>query len=195
MKRPDLFKFSTKTSKFSPTKNRKEIDLRSEFDLLLGGSDEEIAHSFPIIIRNMRRDADGYATECVCFDKKQTHIPDYDCSYCLGEGYLWDEHWSTAYSMHLSSDGGAARKYLNPPPGLQRTDYEVFFIRYDEIIKYEDKIIKVKLDNEGNPVIPFIRQVIHKASLIDELRSDYGRLEYLAIYCQENDAIKSDNPV
>ena len=125
---------------------------------------------------------------------ESTVEPDPSCQYCLGEGYLWDESWLECYSMHINADSGLARKYLHMAPGLERTDYVVFFFRYDTTIKYEDKIVEIKLDNEGEIVLPYIREAIYKPNTIKKMRSDYGRVEYLAVYCQEQDAWKTDNP-
>lgn len=192
MIRPNLFQ-STQRRRPTLTGNaRTEIDLRKEFDTLIFGDANNIPHGKKILIRSMRRDADGYATKCVCLEASNTTEPDPDCSYCLGEGYLWDEYWEYAYTVHVNADSGLARKYIHVAPGLQRADYLVFYIRYDSSIKYEDKIIEIKLDLEGAPVIPYIRKNIYKPSTIIELRSDYGRVEFLAVFCKEEDAIRAD---
>lgn len=175
------------------TRNRPELNLRSEFDTLIFGDDGRIPHGHLMLIRNMRRDADGRPTKCVCFETRNTIESDPDCSYCLGEGYLFDESWTTAYSMHLNAD--ASRKYVHMIAGLERTDYKVFFLRYDTIIKYEDKLVEVVLDQEGEPVIPYIREAIYKPHTIKQMRSDYGRIEYLSVLCREEDAWRNDTPV
>ncbi len=193
MRRPSLHGTSTSIRGWSNS-NRSEIDLRSEFDTLIYGDATHIPHGHLIVIRNMRRDSDGYPTKCSCFEASNTTEPDPDCSYCLGEGYLWDENWGMAYSMHLNADSGLARKYIHMAPGLERTDYVVFFIRYDSDIKYEDKVVEVRLDEEGELVLPYIREAIYKPHTIKRMRSDYGRVEYIAVFCREDDAWKSDNP-
>ncbi len=193
MRRPSLHGTSTSIRGWSNS-NRSEIDLRSEFDTLIYGDATHIPHGHLIVIRNMRRYSDGYPTKCSCFEASNTTEPDPDCSYCLGEGYLWDENWGMAYSMHLNADSGLARKYIHMAPGLERTDYVVFFIRYDSDIKYEDKVVEVRLDEEGELVLPYIREAIYKPHTIKRMRSDYGRVEYIAVFCREDDAWKSDNP-
>lgn len=176
-------------------KGRSEIDLRAEFDTLIFGDSTHIKHGHPVLIRSMRRDPDGYPTRCVCLQAERTTEPDPDCSYCLGDGYLWDESWDFAYSLHVNADSGLARKWMHVIPGLQRTDYLVFFFRFDSDIKYDDKIVEVKLDIEGEPVIPYIRKAVYRPSTIPDMRSDYGRVEFIPVFCKEEDAIKSDNPV
>ena len=172
--------------------NRPEVDLRAEFDTLIYGDANHIPHGHLVVIRNMRRDSDGYPTKCVCFEANNTTEADPDCSYCLGEGYLWDEEWAIAYSMHLDSGSQAAKKYVHMIPGLERTDYTVFFIRYDNSIRYEDKIVQMRLDEEGQPVLPYVRDAIYKPHTIKRMRSDYGRIEFIAVFCREEDAWRSD---
>ena len=187
MRRPSMFYPSASSA-------GSEIDLRLEFDILLYGDAKNISHGRPILLRNMRRDADGYPTKCVCFSVSNTVEADPDCSYCLGEGYLWNEKWILTYTMFLDAGGSAARKYVHMVPGLERTDYKVFFLRYNTTVKYEDKLVEVLLDVEGNPVIPYKRTAIYKPHTIKDLRSDHGRIEYLALFCREEDAWKTDNP-
>lgn len=195
MRRPNLFSNSSYLRPRTKPVGRAEVDLRAEFDTLIFGDKDHIKHGHPILIRNMRRDSDGYPTKCVCVGVEHTTEPDPSCSYCLGEGYLWDESWDFAYSLHLNADSGMARKWMHVIPGLQRTDYLVFFLRFDSNIKYEDKIVEVKLDIEGEPIIPYIRRAIYRPSTIPEMRSDYGRIEFIPVFCKEEDAILTDTPV
>lgn len=169
-----------------------EIDLRAEFDDLVFGTNG-IAHGSLFALRNMRRTESNRPVECVCFRTNTTIEPDPDCSYCLGEGYLWDESWITGYSMFINTDTGLGRKYLQMAPGMERTDYKVFFLRYDTVIEYQDKIVEMKLDAEGNPVIPYIRTAIYKPGTIYQYRSDHGRREYYALFCKEEDAWRQDH--
>ena len=64
--------------------------------------------------------------------------------------------------------------------------FRIFYFRYDTEISYKDKIIELKLDTEGHPVVPYIRESIYQPSTINRLRSDNGRIEYLTIYCRED---------
>lgn len=195
MERPPMYSTTrSRSPRLSSPSSGAEIDLRAEFDLLIFGSATEVPHGHLILIRNMRRDADGYPTRCTCVQVESTTEPDPDCSYCAGEGYLWDESWKYCYSMHATSEAGMAKKYVHVPPGLERTDYVVFFLRYDTVIKFQDKIVEVRLDDEGDPVIPYVREAIYKPHTIKNMRSDHGRKEFLAIFCREEDAWKSDNP-
>jgi hypothetical protein len=170
-----------------------EIDLREEFDDLIFGSANSIPHGKTMIIRRMRRDTDGKLTSCTCVDP-QTREPDTEssCPYCLGEGYYWDETWIIGYSTYVGADGGLANRARWLKPGVVRADTKVFYFKYDTVITYDDKIVEVKLDTEGEPVVPYRRQAIYKPQTIVENRSDRGRLEYLTVFCQEFDAIRPD---
>lgn len=173
-----------------------EIDLRAEFDLIVFGDSEHVSHGKWVLVRRMRRNADGNPTYCTCMDiATQTTVePDPDCSYCLGEGYLWDEEWKKCYSMYGGADSGFMRRQVWMPPGSIRVDYKIFFFRYDTELKYGDKIVEVRLDAEGDIELPYVREAIYKPQTINPYRSDNGRIEYYAVYCREEDAIRTDNP-
>lgn len=169
-----------------------EIDLRKEFDALLFGTEGDIKHSHLIVIRHLRRDSSGKPIECTCRDPF-TKEPDPDCSYCFGESFLSDEKWYECYSMYVGSSGGFSNKSVWMPPGEVRGDLRVFFFRFDVPIKYRDKIVEMKLDAEGKAIVPYIREAIYKPQTIYKYRSDNGRIEYIAVYCREEDAIRPDN--
>lgn len=191
MSRPSMFSGNSNSPRATNTNNRSEIDLRTELDNLLYGPD--IAHAHMILIQNMRVDSNNHPVRCTCLLTQTTINPDPNCSYCFGQGFLYDETWHMCYSYHTSSEGGDSRKYLNLAPGKERTDYIVFILRYTTTIRYEDKIVEIKLDEEGQPIIPYIRIAFYKPQTIKQMRSDSGRLEYLAVYCLEDDAIRGDN--
>lgn len=179
-----------------------EIDLRTEFDnIVFGPNGDGIGrHGHPVILRRVRRDADGYPTRCTCSEASPNNQGNPDCSYCLGDGWLWDEEWIMTYSLYVGPDGGKANRYVRMQPGNVRTDYILFFFRYDADIKYDDKIVEVKLDEEGEVVISsisnsFIRETFFKPESVVKYRSDNGRIEYYGVYCREQDAIRNQNPV
>lgn len=188
MARPSLFRA---TSIFADS-NRKEIDLRERMDDILYATKGGIPHGHPVILRTMRRSG-GEKVECTCRTERIVIEPSYSCPYCLGEGFLWDESWAIAYSMQSSSESGFVRKYQHVAPGDVRVDYTIFFLDYRQDIAYGDKIIEVLLDKEGQPVIPYIRSAIYRPETIVSFRSDYGRVEYIAVYCREKDAIREEN--
>lgn len=193
MTRPSLFGSSRSTTMFGSVSsgNASEVDLRQEFDDLIFGADGSTRKGYPLVIRHMRRDADGNKIDCVCLNEL-TKSPDPDCSYCYGEGYYWDESWYIGRSQFISSAGGRANKYRFTPAGEIRSDTKIFFFRYDVPLLYGDKIIEMKLDTEGDPVVPYKRTAIYDPHTVDYLRSDNGRVEFITAYCLEDDAIRSD---
>jgi hypothetical protein len=168
-----------------------EIDLRAEFDELIFGGGGSMPHGRPFLIRRMRKDSDSNLIKCACVDAN-TRDADFSCPYCMGEGYYWDETWITGYATYSGADSGLANRARFLTPGIVRADTKIFYLRYDTIISYYDKIIEIRLDVEGEPVVPYVREAIYKPQTINVYRSDRGRAEYVAVYCQENDAIRPD---
>ncbi len=142
----------------------------------------------------MRRDSEGRPQLCTCMEGQLTREPDPDCSYCLGEGYLWDENWVYGFDMYAGADNGFVRRQITMPSGIVRVDYKIFFLRYDTTITYGDKIVEVVLDEEGDVALPYVRESIYSLETVAKRRSDNGRIEYIEIYCREDDAIRNETP-
>ena len=172
------------------SQNRKEIDLRKQFDEILFGTNNRIPHKIKILIRESRV-LNGKLVTCDCVDIV-TDEPDQEneCRFCLGEGYIWDERFSDCYSSLVGADGGKANRNKRIIPGEMRSDYKVFYLRYDEKISYNDKIIELSLDLEGKVVIPYKREKIFRPETIQHYRSDNGRVEYIAVYAREEPSIR-----
>jgi hypothetical protein len=171
---------------------RKEIDLRKQFDEIVLGKNGNISHGHKVLIRSARKsNTTGEYIKCKCVSNI-TDEPDQEneCRFCLGEGYIWDERFVLCYSSLVGADGGKANRNKRIIPGEMRTDYKVFYIRYDEKISYYDKIIELSLDLEGNVLIPYKREFIYRPETIQNYRSDNGRLEYIAVYCREEPSIR-----
>lgn len=187
----DLFPTGGKTVSARTNYGNGEVDLREEFDNLIFGGAGSIPHGRQLVLRRMRRDSDNALTKCSCVDTS-TREADFSCPYCMGEGYYWDETWITGYATYVGADGGLSNRARFLQPGIVRADSKVFYFRYDTVITYYDKIVEVKLDTEGEVVVPYVREAIYKPQTIINYRSDRGRLEYVAVFCQENDAIRAD---
>lgn len=168
-----------------------EIDLRTEFEQMMSGTTGEIPKQQTFVLRKMRRDDDDNLMECDCVSSltKEADTEE-QCPFCKSEGYYWDEVWITGYAMHVGSKGGFTNKRISMQPGRISAYDKVFYIRYDETITYDDKIIELKLDSAGKPVVPYKRKMIFRPETIMEMRSDYGRIEFIAIYVNENSAIR-----
>lgn len=171
---------------------KKEIDLRKEFDEIVLGENGRIPHKYEVLIRRMRIQ-NNKLIECACVDNL-TDEPDKEneCRFCLGEGYVWDESFINCYSSLVGADGGKANRNKRIIPGELRSDYKVFYLRYDEIISYNDKIIELSLDLEGKVVIPYKREKIFRPETIQKYRADNGRIEYIAVYVREEPSIRKN---
>jgi len=177
-------------SRFSSGSGR-EIDLRVEFDEIIFGGPTSIPHGKQVLIRRARLDDNNRVVDCVC-KSKLTKEADMDCPYCLGEGHYWDEELIICYARFVGADGGLSTRVKKLFPGEIRVDTKIFYFKYDSAISYKDKIIEVQLDTEGNLVVPYFRESIYKPQTINPYRSDYGRVEYIAVHCREDDAIRLD---
>ena len=168
-----------------------EVDLRVELDNLFFGTDDNpTRHSWPVVIRNFRTDANNNKIPCTCWDERTTsHDP--DCSFCFGEGFLADENWQMTYSHHAKSSG-LFNKYESIPPGELRADQVIYYFRFDTQIEHGDKIVNMKLDTEGAVIVPYIREAIFEIETLVKHRSDNGRIEFITCYVNENSALRPD---
>lgn len=184
-------KFKRTTKSTNKNRGGKELNMRNEFAELIFGGNGEIPHKKRLILRRFRKDDDGDKLPCSCLDEF-TKEASQECKFCLGEGYFWDEEWVEGYSMFLGADSGLANRVRHLIPGWLRVDHKIFYLGYKSKITYDDKIIELKLDQEGSPVIPYVRQAIYQPQSIIELRADDGRLDFYEIACRELDAIRED---
>ena len=164
-----------------------ELDLRDWMDQILFGTINGIKHGHPIILRKFRR-ANNKRVSCTCLDEAGSPSP--TCPYCDGEGFLWDESWVWSYTHLASSEGGKPNITQRQPYGTIRIDTRVFYFRYDTAIHPLDKLVMVQMDSDGTPVAPYVRTSIYKIGTIEEHRSDNGRIEFISVYCAEDDALR-----
>lgn len=175
------------------TKANCEIDLREEFDRLVFGKDECLTHNHLILIRRPKKDEYGNSIKCICVSNLTGEADlENECRFCLGEGYVWEEKFSRCYSTLVGADGGKGNRNKDYSPGIIRTDYKIFYLRYDEKISYKDKIIELDLDLEGKLKVPFKRENMYRPETIQKYRSDNGRVEYIAVYCKEFNSIREN---
>ena len=174
-------------------KSVREQDLRESFDNLVFGKTGNIPHNHLVLLRKRKQDSLGADIKCNCVNKL-TREPNVEknCQFCLGEGFLWVETFHRCYSSMVGADGGKANRTRRVMPGVIRTDYKIFYFKFDAKISYKDKIIEVRLDNEGNVSVPYERINIFVPETIQEYRSDYGRLEYLAVYAREESSVRDN---
>lgn len=171
---------------FNPYKGirRTEPDMRREMNNTLDGIFPEISKKQPIILRRMRKDANGHLVKCDCVDEV-TKEPDKDtyCPFCQGDGHYWDENYIDAYKVSLSGDEAKALGERLIGPGLLNIPLMVFYTRSTVDINITDKIVEMSLDKEGQVAKPIHRNQLYRIGEVVDYRSDNGRLEYWKICC------------
>lgn len=168
-----------------------EIDLRDEVEKMFSGDTGEIPKQQRFVLRKIRLSED-VPVPCACRDELTKEGDSVDtCPFCIGEGYYWDEEWVFGYVMYNDTKAHQSAKRTQLQPGLVSAYDKIFYLRYSETITYNDKIIELKLDSDGNPLIPYKRKAIYRPETIVDYRSDFGRKEYIAIYVNENPGIRT----
>lgn len=172
------------------TSLRKEIDLRSELNKTLKGSSTEIPKAYSIYLRKFRYD-NNHKIKCICNQAKEGQRHE-KCTVCLGEGYLWDEICIDVFKKDLGSDSAKAGASLLTEIGRNRKSFAVFYIQSFVEIDEDDKLIEIKIDKEGDPILPVRRLQVWQINTLNSKRGDSGRIEFITAYCQrENHARES----
>lgn len=179
-------------SLISPVEGLSTLDLRDEFNrLILGGGDWDPIGQ-PFILRRMRRNSDNSLVQCYCSDNI-FHESDQDffCPSCFGAGYLFDEELIYGYKVVAASPSGtnASINYSKLPAGTVRLDAIRFFLPYDVYPSDEDKLIEIKLNDDGTPFLPYHRLGIYELMLNREMRGIYGKLEFWVCNGQKIDIL------
>ena len=158
--------------------SKREIDLRKELEDTLYGTSNEISKGVKGLLRKMRRNSSGVLQRCACRDIL-TDEPDLDsyCRYCLGHGYYWDEIPITYYrnSTPFGRQEENTREYLS----------HIFYLEYDVPVTSDDYIVSVRLDTEGNVIIPVVRDSYYRILSADPYRGENGRIEFFAVRAVE----------
>lgn len=167
-----------------------ELDLRSEFDIILNGGAAISPKASFGLLRSMNTDSNGNLILCDCIDKV-TKEPDKDyyCPLCMGERYFWTESMIKFYRVSISADDHGSETVWDKtkPFGQMNISSDIFYLPFNTIIKVSDKIIDIGLDVEGNIIIPIKREIIWKINNITKFRGDRGRIEFIKIFCNNED--------
>jgi hypothetical protein len=171
-------------SNLSPRITQKELDLRKETNDTFKGSVYEIPKAFKVMLRKFRRNANNYRIPCSCNVAKEGQMHQ-RCSVCLGEGFLWDEHYVDTFKVDIGSDQEKAGASLLTEIGRSKKQFCKFYVQNTVAIDYEDKIIELALDENGSLVKPERRNITWTINTLNEKRSDTGRVEYIILYCRK----------
>lgn len=167
-----------------------EPDMRSEFIHTLEGFHPELAKGKLALLRRFRRNSQDRLTLCSCVDQV-TGEPDKDafCPISFSEKHLWDESEILVYQQIMEENLRSDSK----PAGLLNIPASVFYIRYNEPVTEDDKIVEVALGFDGRPNRPFRRVAVYRIDQLVGLRAEGGRLEYWKAICMK-EFVKFLNP-
>jgi len=180
---------------FYPASSGIELSIRDEVIRTLQGSSIEVAKGQKVLLRRMRRDGDGSLILCDCVDPvTQEQDKDRFCPISFGERYKWDETWMTVYSV-LKGANDTSNSFLQHmvPAGIQTITTAVFYAIYSEDITSDDKIVLVKLSDDGDVATPVTRTAVYRINVAWPYRLDTGRIEYWKLFAHEED-VKWLNP-
>lgn len=166
------------------------IDLREEMHALLYGRVDLLAQGRPFILRVLSD------THCVCWDVSSGGSKTPNCRYCGGEQYYWTEKsvimWmaqgvAPVYKPGFLANGQypqASLGYTDPNRATAYCEYTVFpnWERYTyPNNQTPDKMYALKVDDDGNQVIPVVRTSKWKILNVVPLHGDFGRVEFFEL--------------
>lgn len=167
--------------------NRKEIDIRDEFARTLWGDLCEIGKAQILILRRMRRDTQGNLQPCTCIDPlTKEGNKDKFCTYCHGEGHLWDEEWMPCIVIQPSGIARLRTEVIEVvEAGLLHPDRRIIFTPYSARPTVDDRILKPLINVEGDIVLPLRITSYLWIHFVTAVRSDTGRIEFWRISARE----------
>lgn len=172
-----------------------EASMRDEIIRTLDGYYPEVAKAHPVLLRVARRDENYNTIPCSCVDPTTKECDkDRWCPICFSMGVLSDESWARAYRQYQAPND-STNAFLNKlsPTGLFNIPAIIFYLRYSDTVETDDRIIEVKLDEEGSVLTPVTRKKIYRINLAEEYRADNGRVEYYRVLVHE-ESVKYLNP-
>lgn len=184
----DPYTSGSSTTNFYPSGSlRTEPNMREEFNNTLAGNLPEIAKGQTGLLRSMS------TTLCPCVSDI-TQEPDKDiwCPICWGMGYYWDEQYLSFYKTLEKTDPSNAST-SQTDIGLISSDTVVFYVRYDEVINEDDRIIELQLDDDGSVSSPETRVSVYRIAKIWKYRADAAKLEYQKVFTYK-EIVKHLNP-
>ena len=170
---------------FSPARARSEIDLRDEMKLMLEGNDVYPRRGHWVILRRMDK-----KKPCTCYnrvgqdgekyslDKSKYNEPELRCKICNGEGWLYSDELYLARRRLVAPVIGLAGSEQMTDIGFMNVQYIVFYFQHYVNPSRGDKIIEIALDDNANPIRPFVQKEIYRIAVAEPFRDQNGRIEY-----------------
>lgn len=174
-----------------------EPSMRRELEIIY---DEENRGEIGIF-RRLIRDSNNQTIEC----PKCRHIGTHGhaswhlCDRCLGTGYLWTEEGIKFYKWPGTTVARSRRAFKEyRDEGFIETNLHVVYVEYHVLPNIDDKIIQLRQDTEGNPVIvngQYERFRMWDIRAIDEYRLDGGKIEYWRLATTPNTVGNQGQPL
>lgn len=165
------FQFFKKTSV-------EEVSVKDEFYSLLHGSYKELAHGSVYVLRRVRRDENDKKITCQCVTKEVPE-PDYNCLYCDGTGFYFDESGLVAYKSNSSIES------MNVGAGVLSSGECYFYFKHQENPRTGDFILEPYYTEDGTIINPVKTKYFWRIKESYTFRADnLGRMEYIRCLCQ-----------
>jgi hypothetical protein len=170
---------------FATTRKSTEIDLRAEMKIILEGNEYTPRRGHWILLRRMDK-----RQRCVCWNKKgkddekysldkgKYNEPELRCPICNGEGWVYEDELHLVRRRLVSPEIGLAASETETEIGWMNINYIVFYFQYYVSPDKGDKVIEIELDNDGNPVRPYIMKEVYRIAVAEPFRDQVGRIEF-----------------
>jgi len=118
---------------------------------------------------------------CSCWDEAAQEA-DPNCSYCTGEGWLYEDVKVLGRKTFVTDPMTAAFLNKLTPLGRVSVSDQVFWIKYDKNPDRLDKILEVSLDSRGEVEKPYRIEIAWEINWAQDFRDKWGRVEFWACW-------------
>jgi hypothetical protein len=170
---------------FAPTRTSQEIDLRYEMDLMLKGNSYYPRRGHWVLLRRMDKrqrctcwNRKGQGDDQFTIDKGKYNEPELRCPICHGEGWLYEDELHLTRRTLVSPTIGLAGSEQMSDVGWMNINYIVFFFMHPVAPNRGDKIMEIELDDNADPIRPYVVKEIYRVAVGEPFRDQHGRIEY-----------------
>jgi hypothetical protein len=111
-------------------------------------------------------------------DKGKYNEPELRCPICHGEGYVYEDELHLTRRRLVAPEIGLAGSEAITEMGFFNINYVVFYFMYYVAPSKGDKIIEISLDDDANPIRPFVHREMYRIALGEPFRDQNGRVEF-----------------
>jgi len=160
----------------------RELDLRTEIhDILYGDKSRGIyPHGRWLVVRHYRKDSSGKKVPCNCRSEvwgSANKSTQHKCSYCGGHGFIFDDSFAIGY---IQWEYPVSTMEKEEAFGSIELVAPAVYFEYNVVISDEDFIIIPVTSDDGelpSGVVQIEKKL--KVNVVNKMRSDFGRIEYL----------------